>query len=184
MSNREGLRANMNHPYQTPFQLITLAGEVADGPDGTLITSPPGSVGEVTDSQSSTTGTLYMAKFPAKEPADGDAEVYLYEWEVDDPNLYTRINTKFCPSCGSHNIEPMNDSEGFWGCDDCDIEYLPTHPENQHRPTEDGVTTTTLVAAAWEWICPHCEKYQRAIEAGTSVECVKCGRVYEVEIAE
>lgn len=126
----------MNHPYQTPFQLITLAGEVADGPDGTLLTSPPGSIGEVTDSQSSTIGTVYLAKFPAKEPADGDVEVYLYEYEVDNGDLYTRINTKFCPSCGSSDVEEMDgDDEGFWGCNECYAEYLPTHPNNQIRPT-------------------------------------------------
>ena len=49
---------------------------------------------------------------------------------------------------------------------------------------EDGVTTTTLVAAAWEWICPGCEKYQRVIEVKATVTCVDCGRVCDTDIAE
>ena len=136
----------MNHPYQTPFQIITIAGEVADGPDGTSITSPPGSIGEVTDSQLSTIGiiyTIYLAKFPAQDPADGEVEVYLYEYEVDDRDLYTRINTKFCPSCGSHDVESMEDGEGFWGCNNCFAEYLPTHPANQNRPSPEQAAGET-----------------------------------------
>lgn len=66
--------------------------------------------------------------------------------------------------------------------DDEDDEDSEESAENEGN--EDGVATTTLVAAAWEWICPGCEKYQRVIEAGTSVECVKCGRVFETEIVE
>ena len=56
--------------------------------------------------------------------------------------------------------------------------------EDEDEDEDEGVMTTTLVASGWEWICPHCEKHQLAIEAQVYVTCVGCGRGYATEIAE
>lgn len=57
--------------------------------------------------------------------------------------------------------------------------------EDDDEDEDEGDTlTTALIPSGYEWICPHCEQYQREIEAKSSVKCGKCGRVCDTEIAE
>jgi hypothetical protein len=44
--------------------------------------------------------------------------------------------------------------------------------------------TVDLIASGYEWICPHCERYNLEIEVTSRVTCVGCGKTFETNPPE
>lgn len=76
------------HPYPTPFLVITLNGESAADSLDQLVYAPPGSRGTVDTAQPTAQGWVYSAVFPVAGSVD-PVWVYLSESEIDDPTQYT-----------------------------------------------------------------------------------------------
>lgn len=58
----------------------------------------------------------------------------------------------------------------------------PDQEEIQEHELQDK--TVYLIAAGYEWTCPHCERMNREIEIVERVRCGACGKAYEVNEAE
>lgn len=44
-------------------------------------------------------------------------------------------------------------------------------------------TTVTLIAAGYEWTCPHCDTLNHEIEIVPKVTCSQCQQVFDVDDA-